>query len=231
MVSHVFEKVKGLNSYEYDRVMRISSYKMTYDTGFAPNPFGSALTLATCKPGMRRKRCEGDWIAGFTSKSLAGHEVGFERLIYLMCVSEKLLIRDYFHDTRFQEKIPDMNTQVPRTRAGDNIYRPLVPNAEYAEHFEQVRNVNHFAQNKDADVSGEFVLIGEEFYYFGRCALALPDYVRPVVPKGQSGYGQWTYSPRADRFVEYIRERYRPGCHGLPHKWPENSTLGCRRSC
>ena len=27
---------------------------MTHDTGFAPNPFFDVLTLATCKPGIRR---------------------------------------------------------------------------------------------------------------------------------------------------------------------------------
>ncbi|MGE3595803.1 MAG: hypothetical protein AB7N70_09645 [Dehalococcoidia bacterium] len=42
------------------------SYKMTHDTGFAPNPFWGCLTLATCKPGIRQTRGPGDWIAGFT---------------------------------------------------------------------------------------------------------------------------------------------------------------------
>nr|WP_269667332.1 hypothetical protein [Polaromonas naphthalenivorans] len=27
---------------------------MTHDSGFAPNPFHGTLTLATCKPGIRR---------------------------------------------------------------------------------------------------------------------------------------------------------------------------------
>ena len=209
--------------------MRISSYKMTFDTGFAPNPFGLALTLATCKPGMREKRREGDWIAGFTSTGLAGHRVGSERLIYLMSVSEKLLIRDYFHDPRFREKIPNASKRGPEPKAGDNIYRPLVPNAEHAEHFEQIPNVNHFEENQESDISGRFVLIAEEFYYFGRCALKLPECVRPKVPKGQAGYGQWTFSPQAERLIEYIRERFRPGCHGLPHKWPESPTSSCVR--
>ena len=29
--------------------MRLFAYKMTHDTGFAPNPFWGYLTLATCK--------------------------------------------------------------------------------------------------------------------------------------------------------------------------------------
>ena len=42
-------------------------YKMTHDTGFAPNPFHGALTLATCKPAVRLTRGRCDWVAGFTS--------------------------------------------------------------------------------------------------------------------------------------------------------------------
>ena len=43
--------------------MRLFSYKMTSDTGFAPNPFGRRLTLATCKPMIRQSTHEGDWVA------------------------------------------------------------------------------------------------------------------------------------------------------------------------
>jgi len=42
-------------------------YKQTHDTGFAPNPFHGHCPLTTCKAGMRRSKCVGDWIAGFTS--------------------------------------------------------------------------------------------------------------------------------------------------------------------
>jgi hypothetical protein len=34
--------------------VRLFSCKMTNDSGFAPNPFFGALTMATCKPGMRK---------------------------------------------------------------------------------------------------------------------------------------------------------------------------------
>lgn len=90
--------------------MRLFSYKMTNDSGFAPNPFGCTLTLATCKPQIRRYKKEGDWIAGFTSVKLAGHEVGSERLIYLMRVAEKLPMWEYFWDSRFRDKIPHKAT-------------------------------------------------------------------------------------------------------------------------
>lgn len=71
--------------------MQLFSYKMTYDTGFAPNPFGATLTLATCKPRFRLCKQVGQWIAGFTSATLTGEPVGEERLVYLMLIGEKYL--------------------------------------------------------------------------------------------------------------------------------------------
>ena len=68
------------------------SYKMVHDDRFAPNPFWEHLTLAVCKPYFRLNVRIGDWISGWTSKSLRGAstEVGKERLLYLARVSEKL---------------------------------------------------------------------------------------------------------------------------------------------
>jgi hypothetical protein len=37
---------------------------MIDDTGFAPNPFHDFLTLATCKPDIRKKAQIGDWVLG-----------------------------------------------------------------------------------------------------------------------------------------------------------------------
>ena len=197
--------------------MRLCSYKMGFDTGFAPNPFRCSLSLATCKPDIRLTAREADWVAGFTSKSLAGHEVGSERLVYLMRVGQKLLIRDYFSDPRFRDKIPDRSA---RGKTGDNIYRPLRSDAKGVEDFELLPNANHFDRDRDRDLRGEFVLISDEFYYFGGRALALPVDVRPMVPRGQSRYGRRTGSERAERFVRYVRANYRPGRHGQPHQWP-----------
>ena len=52
--------------------IRLFSYKLTNDSGFAPNPFGRVMTLATCKPKIRQSKIPGDWIAGFTSGHLNG---------------------------------------------------------------------------------------------------------------------------------------------------------------
>jgi hypothetical protein len=45
--------------------LRLFSYKLTHDSEFAPNPFHDVLTLATCKPGMRRTKNLGIGSLGF----------------------------------------------------------------------------------------------------------------------------------------------------------------------
>lgn len=46
---------------------KLYTYRETYDTGFAPNPFQGVLTLANCKPAIRRTAEVGDWVAAFTA--------------------------------------------------------------------------------------------------------------------------------------------------------------------
>lgn len=220
--------------------MRLLSYKMTHDTGFAPNPFGSTLTLATCKPKIRYSRKQGDWIAGFTSKALTGDQVGEERLVYLMLVGAKVHLRDYYGNPRFQDKIPNLDKAGPVIKAGDNIYRPRVPGASEPCHFEQLPNCNHWnicmnepsRFDRERDVSGQYVLIAEEFYYFGAQAISLPEDVRPMLPRGQSPYGKQSEAALAERFIAFIRSRYQPGRLGNPIQWPtdEISTMACRDS-
>ena len=210
--------------------MRLFGYKMTSDTGFAPNPFYGSLTLATCKPGIRRTKELGDWIAGFTSGQLNGDAVGAERLVFLMKVDEKKSIAEYFLDPRFKNKIPRMNGDAV-SRAGDNIYRPLRRNAAAPQHFEQVLNPHHWddvgscvgpGPSKGHDVSGLFVLVARTFAYFGGNALVIPPRLRPEVPRGQSPNGSRTKDERrSGAFIEYVLGRAaKRGEIGKPHDWP-----------
>ena len=139
--------------------MRLFAYKMTHDTGFAPNPFWGYLTLATCKPKIREHKRPGDWVAGFTSKELCGDWVGDERLVFLMQVEERMALADYFHDRRFQQRIPRDPPAVKVYRCGDNIYRPLVRNARDATEFEQLPNDHHGLDHKDHNIKGRHALI------------------------------------------------------------------------
>lgn len=211
--------------------MSLYSYKLTHDTGFAPNPFWGVLTLATCKPKMRLKRDKGDWIAGFTSSSLCGDRPGDERLIYLMQVGEKLRIAKYFEDDRFADKVPNPDSDQAVQRAGDNIYKPLRPDAVEPSDFEQMRNPHHWDGSSSCgvgyarkrDVNGGFVLIGRRFAYFGQNALHIPAEVRPAVPNGVSPYGAPTHDEECvQAFVDYVFEQAEgKQVIGPPHDWPD----------
>lgn len=49
---------------------RIYRYILTHDSGMAPCPTGGLITLATCKPVIRRTAQPGDWVLGFRPGSL-----------------------------------------------------------------------------------------------------------------------------------------------------------------
>ena len=49
--------------------MRLHSYVVARDYGFAPNPFFGVCTLATCKPKIRSAAKLGDWVMGTGSKT------------------------------------------------------------------------------------------------------------------------------------------------------------------
>jgi hypothetical protein len=202
---------------------RLFCYKMTHDGGFAPNPFWGCLTLATCKPGIRRTKGVGDWIAGFTSGTLNGDAVGEERLVFLMEVGERLTVAEYFRDKRFKDKIPRTNASDHKRLVGDNIYRPLIDRAIDPQDFEQIGNPSHKPEDLVHDVSGRNVLIACWFAYFGRKAIAVPPDVHPEVPIGQSSAGQQTRDlERRRSFVNYVKTMAdkKGGILGMPHVWP-----------
>ena len=162
-----------------------------------------------------------DWVAGFTSKELCGDWVGDERLVFLMQVEERMALADYFHDRRFQSRIPRDPPAAKVYRCGDNIYRPLVRNARDATEFEQLPNDHHGLDQKDHDMKGRHALIARRFAYFGVEALRVPRDVRPNVPAGQSAHGRETRDlARAKRFIDYVFSVGHATVMARPHQWP-----------
>ena len=215
----------------YAMSIRLFSYKLTHDVGFAPNPFHGVCTLATCKAQMRRSKLVGDWIAGFTSKALNGDPVGSERLVYLMQVAEKLPLGDYYADRRFAKKVPPARSQDSVRLVGDNIY------AKRNGRLVQVPNSSHGPSDVTTDISGENVLVATTFAYFGSAPLSIPRVVRPSLLRGQAGHGVRTKDENlAQRFVNFVLSKGL-GVHACPTSWQDGdvgwrSTSECsRRPC
>ena len=85
-------------------------YKMRHDTGFAPNTYHGVLTLATCKPTIRRCAEIGYWISGWTSNVVYGKNNikkvftdDTHKLIYLAKVTDKIKIDQQEQQKKFEK--------------------------------------------------------------------------------------------------------------------------------
>lgn len=148
--------------------MRVFSYVVMHDSGFAPNPFQGFCTLACCKPKIRNQAKAGDIVVGLSTRS--------ERVVYAMRVGEVLTFDDYWRDQRFEAKRPRRMARSAADRCGDNIYEPVG-----AGEFQQLPSAHsnrdgstNLAQMKH-DLGSPNVLVADAFAYFGDGAPPLPD--------------------------------------------------------
>ncbi len=150
--------------------MRLFSYVVSRDFGFAPNPFFQTCTLATCKPRVRSAAERGDWIIGTGSKA-KGRE-GY--LVFAMRVTEKMTFSEYWNDVRLQCKKPNLSGS-KKQAFGDNIYFH-----DEAGSWTQV-NSHHSCpdgspnlNNVERDTSVDRVLLSDDFLYWGGSGPAVP---------------------------------------------------------
>lgn len=201
--------------------MNLFSYKLDHDFGIAPNPFGEYCTLAVCKSGIRSNKNlqVDDWIIGTGSAALKN----INHLIYAMKLEEKITFQEYWEDSRFQYKKPRLNGSLVQLY-GDNIYHQEPKTnkwiQENAAHSLEggVTNKQHLA----SDVSGEFVLISREFYYFGNNCPLIPDEYQDVCSKGRNM--MWKKIPEKAKtgFIQWLTQNYSIGIHGDPINWKEH---------
>ena len=136
--------------------MRVYSYIVTHDGGFAPNPFHGRLTLACCKPTIRRTAQIGDWVVGLST--------GGVRVVYAMRVAAKLPFDQYWSHPEFETKRPHWSATSNLARRGDNIYEPVD-----ARGFLQWPSTHSHMdgtekrETKELDLGGIYVLVASEF--------------------------------------------------------------------
>ena len=197
--------------------MRLCSYVVRRDHGFAPNPYWGYCTVACCKPDIRKSAETDDWIVGTSSKT--EHKTG-THLVFVMRISERPLTFDeYSTDLRFRLKVPRHGLIEQR---GDNIYyrdengafhqrvpsyhsMGWKPGEEWQEHEDK----------KQWDLSGKNVLVAgpEDFWYFGR-SLEIPQRFLWVI-WGRQGHSYKFPQNKAKELIEWIRG-IKPGIHGDP---------------
>lgn len=199
--------------------MKCYSYRIEHDYGLAPNPFHGYCTLAVCKSKIRNNRNlnVGDWIIGTGSVSLDN----LNKLIFAMRLEEKITFNDYWNDKRFINKKPVINGSLVQMY-GDNFY--YEKNGEWIQK-DSAHSLDRGKINKDhtkRDVDGKYVLISQEFYYFGNNALSIPDACIGICSQGR-GFKSPSISQKVvNNFITWLKNTNTIGIHGDPISWKKN---------
>lgn len=139
--------------------MQVWTYVISSDDGSAPNFEQPFVTLAICKPRIRRQARPGQLVLAFNGARLhpEPHSVRWAGII-----REVIPLGAYWADRRFRNKRPD------RSSVPDNIYRPSRGD------LEQVKNPIHSAWNVTTDVGGANALVFDDCWYFDGAAPTAP---------------------------------------------------------
>ena len=215
-------------------IVNVYSYIVSHDTGFAPNPFHGYCTLACCKPVIRRTASIGDWIIGLSPKKYGNN------IVYVMRVTEKLSFSEYWKDKRFRRKRANIKSKDPIQRLGDNIYKPILANKHlqmHSRHSKKDGSENH--KSKEPDLNGLFVLISDDFSYFGGNTKILPKrFSEIIVTRGHKRFECEEEDIRkmrgglAGKLVRFIG-KLPNGIKGTPRNFPDEAILPppkCRKT-
>jgi hypothetical protein len=175
-------------------------YKMTDDTGFAPCVTESCLSLACCKPDIRKRAPIGSWIAGF-----GGVALGSSKLIYLMQVERTMTFDEYFKCKGLQGRL-------------DNIY--FMKNGEH----QQILNprFHKTPDDKRHDTSVNRVLLARRFVYFGAGKVDVPNRFRGFIPRARTYC--FADGEQVDAFFDWTFA-HGSGVAGIPHKPSRPSSM------
>jgi Nucleotide modification associated domain 2 len=143
--------------------VKLYSYVVARDFGFAPNPFYNVCTLATCKPKIRGCASIGDWVIGTGSKQR--HRDGY--LVYAMRISDTMTFDEYWFASEYRMKRPTFSGS-KKLAYGDNIY---FLNPDNSWHQENSHHSNDDGSpnmnNINRDTVYPRVLISDKFVYWG----------------------------------------------------------------
>lgn len=191
--------------------MKLYSYVIPRDYGFAPNPHFDYCTLATCKPRIRKGAQIGDWVSAYGAANTSIRE----KLVMLMKVEEILTFDEYWEDERFKCKRPVFNRGVMHMY-GDNIYHHVDGEwmQEPSHHSMQDGSINYVNLNRDTQT--DRVLIARDYYYFGNNAISIPDRFAMLIGRGRNH----TVCRDEDiiiNFINYMQENYDSKIYGIPY--------------
>jgi hypothetical protein len=201
--------------------VKLYSYVVARDYGFAPNPFFGVCTLATCKPRIRSVAQVEDWVVGTGSKTRKREK----HVVYAMRVTGAMTFNQYWANPRFQVKKP--NLQGSKKQAfGDNIYS----RGAHAKKWSQANSHHSLtdgspnASNIAADTKTDRVLISDDFVYWGGLGPQVPQRFLNYGPEHVTlcvGRNHKNNFPTefVQEFVAWIRSLNETGYAGEPLDW------------
>lgn len=191
--------------------MRVFSYVVVSDTGFAPNPFHGVCTLACCKPEIRSVARVGDLVVGMSSRC--------ERIVYAMQVSRALTFGDYWSDEVGRAKRAKGPARTARERLGDCIYGPIGKELFHASPSAHAESASCTTEDHcRRDLGGKYVLLASRFCYFGGHGPPLPQELKFL--RVQRGHRS-RFAERQVRAVSGWFSGLPNGILGRPSKWPD----------
>lgn len=141
---------------------KLYAYRIIHEVGFAPNVTGSVLTLATCKPVVRRNANIGDYVLGLLPAAFNYAPA------FLAVVTDKISMQQYWDAPEWMFKKPHMNSV--EGLYGDNAYETLADGSVIqhpCNHSLPRWTYSEDKKHKAKDTSGQFVLISHCFYFGG----------------------------------------------------------------
>lgn len=153
--------------------MRVHTYVIATDAGSAPNYDPPCVTLAVCKPRIRRKARVGDLIVAFTGRSVGPEP---HAVCWAGVVTEILDFTQYWQDRRFATKKPN------RSDVPDNFYKP-----DGKGGFIWITNPIHGPEALYHDTGGVNVLLFNPAWRFGAHGPILPEHFGLRMTGGRRG--------------------------------------------
>jgi len=148
---------------------RVFSYVVVHDNGFSPNPFHGLLTLACCKPEIRRTARVRDLIVGMSSRC--------EHVVYAMQVGAVIGFHQYWNDPHYHLRRPKWGSPLLVERNGDNIYEPAGDEFRQLRSWHSNPDGSENPSHKRRDLGDDYdnnVLVSSEFVYWGGSGPVLP---------------------------------------------------------
>jgi hypothetical protein len=131
---------------------KLYSYILACDNGGAPCVERGCLTIAICKPVIRRNSNVGDIIVGISSYKLGKKK----KIIFIAVITKLVTMKQYGNYHR-----------------SDSIY---------TSKLKMRPNSFHNCTNYKSDISGKNVIMSRDFIYFGKKNINVPKNLQGIIP-------------------------------------------------